>query len=432
LNTKDARDGDLNQRAVRPSRLRRLCLVVLGLAFSISAAQAQALAGPVAADNASHLIGTPEARASASKMTPNDVMAKMGQTISFVARQKPAFAMIRPKRASMTGRTYYFWGGKDTCRPGHSNDPELYLLKDMVSKSIVGDCLPGFPIRSGSRHLNSPGLYTSNMDKVAAALEARDGLNIPHGNTTSIKATNTTAKFTFKCDEQPGDTTRSLKINSQGKIVATTKCKGSRRAHSKQFMSAITRESAGAQASTLKQECIQAGLAPPSLLRVHFELNDAGPEHRNVTIPRTRFRYRVGAMPEACQGQYRQVVQVKLRYKTSILPPKTFTAYQVRGDNEKLVGWMTLYSGATGTNIFGDPEPTPPGGYTLTADCSGLGWLYVFGQVRYVKALARLSVKEEQSGELVARRTRKQRVSFSRSRKPAALGGDLGCYGAGP
>jgi hypothetical protein len=168
----------------------------------------------------------PVATASYSKMTPNDVMAKIGQTISFVARQKPAFAMIRPKRVRMTGRTYYFWGGKDTCRPGHDNNPLLYSLGDTGTKFIGGDCKVNGPAPPGSlaHHPNSPGTYTKNMNKVAATLEARDGLSLPHGNTTSIRATNTKAKLTFKNGGEPGDI-KSLSINSKGRVVDTTRYK---------------------------------------------------------------------------------------------------------------------------------------------------------------------------------------------------------------
>lgn len=197
-----------------PRSLRVVEMLGVSAVASFALAHSEATAEPVSAE---------ATISSHSNMTPNDVMAKMGQTISFVAKQKPEFTMIRPKTARMAGRTYYFWGGKDTCRPGHDNDPEQYFIGDTGNKYTGGNCTVNGPTPPGSlaHHPNEPGLYTKNMNKVAATLEARDGLNLPHGNTTSIKATNTKAKFNFKNDGNPKDI-KSLKINAKGRIVNIT------------------------------------------------------------------------------------------------------------------------------------------------------------------------------------------------------------------
>ena len=163
----------------------------------------------------------PEASASLTRMTPDGVMARMGQTIDLVTRQKPAFGILHPKTANMTGRTYFFWGGKDTCRPGKSVDPTVYFAKQSLTASSVGDCAPGFPVRSVPLSY-PPGFFIRNMNKVVGALKVRNGLQLEYGDTTHIKASRTMAAFTFRC-EASGNT-RRLQIDAVGDVVSTAQC----------------------------------------------------------------------------------------------------------------------------------------------------------------------------------------------------------------
>lgn len=196
----------------------------------------------------------------------------------------------------------------------------------------------------------------------------------------------------------------------------------------------VVAASLGSQAGAagLESACIQAGMKQPSLMKAYFELSDAGPVHRNVTIPRIHYRYRIAALPSQCQGQAIQKVEVKVRYKTSKFPTKTLWVWQDSdqgGISLRKKTWMSLYSDDGGTGLPGG-DPIPTSGNLVLAECEGNGFLTNFGTVQHVSAIERRSVKEVGSGS-VWTRTRSLPVTFSPKRKHETTGHTT-CYQTEP
>lgn len=203
-----------------------------------------------------------------------------------------------------------------------------------------------------------------------------------------------------------------------------------------------------ANAEGLPPECVQAGLAPPSLMKAHFYLTDF---HPRQTFPHVFYQYRVKALPSQCQGKAFQEIEVKVRYKTSNFPLKTLWVGQPSDypleeqgydhDNPAPLvkkTWMALYGGDEGTGVL---HPIPPSGYMVTNECSPWRILNAapggppnaFGTVQNASAIERRSVKEVSSGS-VWTRTRSLPVTFSRNRLrwTQANGSDAGCLPGQP
>jgi hypothetical protein len=195
--------------------------------------------------------------------------------------------------------------------------------------------------------------------------------------------------------------------------------KGLKSAFAAAIATAICVGTAPAGAATgggVAPSCIEAGLAPPTMMKANFELSDAGPEHRDVTIPRIHYRYRIPALPVACEGKVIQVDEAKVRYKTANLPEKTLRVRQANAKGEiPKTAWMTLYRGKAGTGVFG--ETIPPAGYVVITECEDDGYLTDFGNVNRVSAIERLTVKEVGTGSVLGTKTRSLPVAFSPRRK---------------
>jgi len=185
-----------------------------------------------------------------------------------------------------------------------------------------------------------------------------------------------------------------------------------------------------AGAAGLASGCVEAGLKPPTLMKAYFELSDAGPVHRNVTIPRIHYRYRFGALPSECQGKAIQVVEVKVRYKTSEFPGKTLRVWQTNSSGgDRLKTWMSLYRGDAGTGLPGG-ETIPNSGNLVAAECQGNGYLANLGTVQRVSVIEKRTVKEVGAGSVWSK-TRPLPVTFSRARKHDTEG-HSNCYQTEP
>jgi hypothetical protein len=165
--------------------------------------------------------------------------------------------------------------------------------------------------------------------------------------------------------------------------------------------------------SAASQGCIQAGLEPPTTMRTHFQLEDDGPSHKDITNPLVEYHIRFPALPESCDGKAIQVQEVKVRYKTSKLGEKTLTV-ENRG---KHVQWAKLYVGRLGSGGY-PGSPPPPSGELWEVQCYDNGYFYPFGTVEKVTALERLNVKEVGTGKVLGTRTRSIPVQFDRARQP--------------
>jgi hypothetical protein len=117
-----------------------------------------------------------------------------------------------------------------------------------------------------------------------------------------------------------------------------------------------------AGASGLSSECVEAGLAPPSLMKAHFYLTNF---HPRQTLPHIFYRYRVKALPSQCEGKAVQEIEVKVRYKTANFPVKTLWVEQYadwplggqKYDHDHTAPeikrtWMALYGGDDGTGAL--------------------------------------------------------------------------------
>jgi hypothetical protein len=187
-----------------------------------------------------------------------------------------------------------------------------------------------------------------------------------------------------------------------------------------------------AGARGLPSECVEAGLAPPSLMKAHFYLTDF---HPRQTIPHVFYQYRVKALPSQCQGKAVQEIEVKVRYKTANFPVKTLWVEQYSDwplggqgyDHDHPAPqvkrtWMALYGGDGGTGLPGG-DPIPASGYMVINECAPSrvwnakpgGPPNVFGTVQNVSAIERRSVRDVGSGS-VWTRTRSLPVTFSRNR----------------
>lgn len=157
-----------------------------------------------------------------------------------------------------------------------------------------------------------------------------------------------------------------------------------------------------ADGSDLAHTCIEAGLATPSVLTAHFQL-ESTPAHPRTTEPRVHGRYSLKAMPEECAGKYQRIVKACIRYKTTRLPWKTVTNTLIDG---RMPRCTVLYVYEYG-----------PQGKVYGWEVGSTGYFYDFGRVKRVKGRARLIVKDVSTGVVVAQRSLKLPMTFSAKRK---------------
>jgi hypothetical protein len=84
---------------------------------------------------------------------------------------------------------------------------------------------------------------------------------------------------------------------------------------------------AGATPSGVKSKCIRAGLVKPRHFAAALWLQILGHE----TKPEGYVTLELDAMPEECAGQYNRLIQVHVRYKTSLRGWKTLRGFGTHG-----------------------------------------------------------------------------------------------------
>jgi hypothetical protein len=202
-------------------------LLLAGLAFLPSSVAASPLAWawsePRVID-APALNSEPMATESAGGLKPAWVMDSVAKAVGVIARQH-GFAVIRPKKVTMSGDRATIWAGPNTCRPGHDNDPLLFFIRDYPSKGVVGDCNQARSVHSAKHDTHPRDYYTEAMSAIGSRAASGAGVRGKHGDTTRIKADLTEATFTFKCNPADQDTVRSLTTDKHGRKKAIQECK---------------------------------------------------------------------------------------------------------------------------------------------------------------------------------------------------------------